>query len=54
MNGYGNALDQWKDSVAKLKAILQEMAANYEFPEGNCNGMPFYEKELEGDGLKAM
>lgn len=46
-----DALDKWKDSISKLKGLLEDLTKNYEVPEGDCTGFPGYEKELEGDGL---
>jgi len=46
-----DALDKWKESISKLKTLLEDLKKNYEIPEGDCTGMPGYEKELEGDGL---
>jgi len=46
-------IDQLNDAISKLKKLLEKMMKKYETPDADCSGLSGYEKELEGDGIKA-
>ena len=53
LNSNAVAFDEWKASLARLRAMLAELQAAWEKPAGDCTGLPQYDKDLEGDGLAA-